>query len=65
VFATGGRRNDSVTLCPVGGGTCRYPVRSVNVDVITIAGGQPVAGAQGRLRPGRWRAVVTVAFTST
>jgi hypothetical protein len=51
----------------MGGGTCRYPVTSLNVtvDVMTIAGGQPVVGVQGRLRPGRRRAVVTVALTST
>ena len=65
VLATGGGRKDSVTLCPAGGATCKYPVTSINVDVMTIAGGQPLAGAQGRLRPGRRRAVVTVALTST
>ena len=67
VLAPGGGRKDSVTICPAGGGTWRYPVTSLNVtvDVMTIAGGQPVRDEQGRLRPGRRRAVVTVALTST
>jgi hypothetical protein len=52
VLATGGGRKDSVTLCPAGGGTCRYPVTSVNVavDVMILDGGQPVRFEQGKPR---------------
>ena len=66
VLATGGGRKDSITLCPAGGGTCKYPVTSLNVavDVMTITDGQPVRVEQGGPCCGRRRAVVTVALTS-
>ena len=70
VLATGGGRKDNVTICPAGGGSCMYPVTSVNVAVavMTLDGGQPVTLEQGMPRcgrRGRGRVLVIVALTRT